>query len=94
MDRGVNGAPEDASPLPLPARLLGAARAAVFSSCAISAGPRAHMSQRRLWFWFERDRVMELEIAWSGARSHGTPWGECAAQLHHERNARLLRDAA
>ena len=53
----ARGAPEDARPLPFPARLLGAARAAVFSSCAISAGPRAHMSQRRLWFWFERDRV-------------------------------------
>ena len=60
----ARGAPEDARPLPLPARLLGAARAAVFSSCAISAGPRAHMSQRRLWFWFERDRVL-----WS-SRSH------------------------
>ena len=55
--------------LPFPARLLGAARAAVFSSCAISAGPRAHMSQRRLWFWFERDRVL-----WS-SRSHGPARG-------------------
>ena len=38
-------------PLPLPARCRGGT-CAVFSSCAISAGPRAHMA-RRLCFWLK-----------------------------------------